>query len=60
MTLPYDYSRCIGSECAIKETCARFTSPGRPDGWQSVSDFSQGGACTNFIAAPAGGEAEKS
>jgi len=50
MNLPYDYSRCTGSQCAIKETCARYTSPARPGGWQSFSDFSKSEACTHFIA----------
>jgi hypothetical protein len=51
MNLPYDYSRCTASNCSVKETCARFTSPGRPEGWQTVSDFSsETRYCTMFIA----------
>ena len=59
--LPYDYSRCAASSCDVKEQCARFTSPVRPDGWQAFTDFSKGdqGACSDFISnRPAAEQAE--
>lgn len=40
MNLPYDYTRCSGSLCSIRDRCARYTAPWRPEGWQLVSDFS--------------------
>lgn len=53
--LPYDWSRCnpTSSECARKAQCARFTSPGRPHGWQVMLDFSAlmsdgGTSCGHF------------
>ena len=38
VNLPYDYERCTGKDCPARYHCARYTSPGRPDGWQEVSD----------------------
>lgn len=40
--LPYDVARCKPSyvSCVNKGTCARFTSPGNPNGQQPSSDFS--------------------
>jgi hypothetical protein len=39
MTLSYEYARCSAKKCAQKEKCLRFTSPGRPVGYQVYSDF---------------------
>ena len=59
MTLPYDYSRCPGARCEVREACQRFTSRPEPTGTRLISscDFSALGsrvdraeACENFIA----------
>jgi hypothetical protein len=56
MTLAYDKSRCQPNHagCDVKDTCARFTEPGRPEGWQSMLDASvfrvDGIECGMFIA----------
>ena len=39
MTLSYEYAMCSAKKCAQKEKCLRFTSPGRPVGYQVYSDF---------------------
>lgn len=41
--LPYDICRCAAklAPCKDKDRCARHTSPGRTDGWQSVIDASE-------------------
>ena len=30
-SLPFDFSRCTGENCKIRDECARYTSPGRPE-----------------------------
>ena len=49
MSLPYDYSRCPGIGCGVKNRCLRFLSPGRPDGHQVFTTFTGGADCPGFI-----------
>lgn len=50
-TLPYDYSRCANDECAQRNKCLRYLSPGRPGGMQVFTAFTGGEDCDGFISA---------
>lgn len=54
MTLPYDFTRCLtagNGTCPLRNTCARWVDPVRPDGPQSFMAYAGGKDCRGYIKA---------